>query len=601
MFRNVLITFGLIVLTWAVFGQTRNFVFINYDDPGHVTARPELRDGMSISGIRWVFTTTFVGNYIPVTGLTLLADYSLHGLDAGGYHLTNVLLHTLNGLLLFLFLLRTTGAAWPSAIVAALFLLHPLRAGSVAWISSRKDLTCGIFWMLTLHAYASYATKPHVARYALVLFTICLALLSKPMAVTLPCVLLLIDAWPLGRLSRMTEQGGSFARALGRLALEKIPFFVPVIAASTATLIIQNRSGAVSSVEQFPLTDRVANAASSYFLYIAKTVAPLDLIPIYPYDAADSWSLFAGAAALLGVAVTVLALFAVRRAPWLTSGWLWYVGTLVPVIGLIQVGAQSMADRYTYLPQIGLWIVLVWGLRTVSRENRFLQATLISAALVAIGASAAVAHAQTSRWRDSVSLWSYTVDVDPDNAIAQSLLGEAHLALNHSEEARTHLSAAIELQPDHRPALLNLAKLDVQQGNLSDALAHCRYLVELRPDDPDAHTTWASVLIRRDEPLDALRHIEVALGADPDHADALINQGAALLMLDRAQAAIAPLERAVALAPDDPAALTNLATANYVLGNLDRSLALCTRALQLDPNYEPALTLRGDLDAHPAR
>jgi protein O-mannosyl-transferase len=599
--RNIFICLALALLTWTVFGQTRHFSFINYDDPAYILQRPGLRDGLSLSGVQWAFTTAF-GNRIPVTELSYLADYSIHGLDPGGYHVTNVLLHAANGLLLFLFLARTTRAPWPSAIVAALFLVHPLRAESVAWIASRKDLTCGLFWMLTLHAYASYARNPDLPRYLFVFLAVCLALMSKPMAVTLPCVLLLLDFWPLDRFDRAVAASASARRALGRLTAEKLPLFVPVLAASASTLVIQAQSGAVSSIERFPLGDRIGNAALSYTMYVVKTVLPVDLIPIYPFDTSAMASLRVAAFAIVaaGIVLTAAVLLAARRHRWIPVGWLWYLGTLVPVIGLVQVGAQSMADRYTYLPQIGLWLAVVWTLHGVTRNVPRARIYAAGCAIIAIACFAIVAHRQTGFWRDSLTLWRYTVGVSPENAIAHSLLGEAYLEAGRDVSARNHLEQAIALQAGHRPALLNLAKLDVQDGDLESAEARCRELVAVRSDDPDAHTTWASVLLRRNRPDTAMEHLDIALAADPDHPDALINRGAALLLLGRAPDAVAPLERAIRLAPDDPAAFTNLATTNFALGRYDDARRYCAEALRIDPEYSPALNLRGDLEALPS-
>ncbi len=594
--RNVLILLGLSLLSAAVFAQTRNFEFINYDDPGNVSARPELRNGLTWPGVRWAFTTTFVGNYIPVTGLTLLADYSLHGLDAGGYHITNVLLHTLNGLLLFLFLARTTGAPWPSAVVAALFLVHPLRVESVAWISERKDLTCGLFWMLTLHAYVPYARRPRIGPYVLVFAGTCLALLSKPMAVTLPCVLFLLDFWPLERMDSAKDW-----RSASRLVLEKLPLAVPVIISAATTIAIQQESGALSSVDTLPVADRIGNALHAYFAYVATTLVPRNLIPIYPFDASvASLASPSNLAILAAIAVlTVMALRFARRAPWWPVGWFWYLGTLVPVIGFVQVGAQSTADRYTYLPQIGLLVVAVWSARSLAARVPAGRVLAAATAVAAIAGYTHLAHRQTAHWRDSVTLWSYAVGVMPANAIAQSLLGAALIDVKDPAAAREHLEAALRVQLMHRPALLNLAKLDVQDENFDAALAGCEMLIGLRPDDPAAHTTWSSILIRQHRPQEALDHIGIALDADPNYADALVNRAAALLMLGWPEDAFEAASRAIRLAPDDPAAFTNLATASLEMGRAGDARRYCAHALTLDPQYAPALTLQRDLDALP--
>jgi Flp pilus assembly protein TadD len=591
--RAVFASIGLVVLVYAVFLQTRRFEFVNYDDAGNVSGQPGLREGLSPAGVRWAFTTTLVGNYIPVTALSFLADYETHGLHPGGYHLTNVALHALTVVLLFLFLYRTTGALWTGALVAALFAVHPLRAESVAWVSSRKDLVCGVFWMLTLHAYAGYVKRPGAWRYALVFAGVCGALLSKPMAVTLPFVLLLVDVWPLQR-ARYSE-----GRRLAWLALEKAPFLAAAIAASAITVVIQQRSGAVTPVDALPLGLRAANALVSYAAYLWKTVWPADLVPMYPFPAEGIAAWRVGGAAFVLIAITVAALIAARRAPWALTGWLWYLGTLVPVIGLVQVGGQAMADRYSYLPQIGVLIVLAWGLRAIHARWPRRAPLLAMAALGTIAALATVAYRQTTHWRDSLALWSHTAAITPRSVVARSSLGEAYLQRDESESARGELGEALRLQPTHRPALQNLALVEIRQGRFDEAIALCQTLIGLRADDPDAHTVWAFALIRQERYELALAHLTTALNADPDHADALSNRGATLLLLGRPGEAVVTLERAAARAPDDAVVLTNLAAAHYALGHGEEARRYSLEALRRDPVYERALALQRALDAAP--
>lgn len=588
----VLVAFGLVLLVCGVFMQTRGFDFVNYDDAGYVTAHPELRRPLSPEGLRWAATLTY-GGYMPLTGLSFLTDAVLYGMEPGGYHLTNVALHALTAVLLFLFLYRTTGAIWASALVAALFAVHPMRAESVAWISSRKDLTCGVFWMLTLHAYTGYAKRPGVWRYALVFTGVCAALLSKPMAVTLPFVLLLLDVWPLER-ARPTDW-----RRLAWFALEKLPLFIVAIAASVITVVIQRNAGAVSSVEALPLGLRAANTVVSYAEYLWKTAWPANLVPLYPFPVEGIAAWRVGVAALLMIAVTTPVLLAARRVPWALTGWLWYLGTLVPVIGLIQVGGQSMADRYSYLAQIGVFIGLAWGVRAAIVRWSRSRPAFVTVALLAIAVSAALAYRQTSYWRDSLALWSHTVAITPRGATARASLGEAYLQLGRDQAARGEVLEALRLEPTHRSALQSLAVVEIRLGRLDEAIAACRKLVGLRADDPDAHATWAAALMRQQRYALALTHLTIALKADPDHADALSNRGAALLFLGRAAEALDPLERAAARAPDDAVVLTNLAVAHYALGHAVEARRICTEALRRDPTYEQALALQARLDAMP--
>ncbi len=585
MLRAVVVSIALAVFAGALFWQTRTFEFVNYDDQGYVSGQPQLREGFSSEGLRWAVTQTY-GGYMPLTGLSLLADAGIYGTNPGGYHLTNAMLHALVGALLFLFLWRATSALWISALVAALFAVHPLRVESVAWISSRKDLVCGLFWMLTLHAYASYAARPGFARYLLVLFGVCAAMLAKPMAVTLPCVLFLLDLWPLQR-SGVTRR---------RLALEKLPLFIPVVAISAATFVIQRDSGAVSAAGELSAGLRIANAIVAYVLYLWKTVWPVDLVPLYPFPVGGipTWQVAAASALLL--LITVAVFLARRRAPWFFVGWLWYLGTLVPVIGLVQVGAQRMADRYMYLPQIGLFIIAAWALRAVVlRLPRTMPlAALVSAAALVV--LSVVTYRQTSNWRDSLTLWSHTVALTPNSAIARSSLGEAYLEKKAWSDARRELLYALKNNPTHRPALLNLARLETRLGRFNMAIARCRVLVGQNRNDADAHTAWAAVLIRMYDYNEALAHLDIALHADPHHPEALSNTGAVFVLLNRPQEAIAPLTAALAQSPRDPVVLTNLGAAYYSLNDVAKARHYCDTALQADPAYERALALKHLLD-----
>lgn len=581
MLRAAAVSIALIVLTCGVFAQTRHFDFVNYDDQGYVTGQPELQRGFSAAGLRWALTSTF-GGYMPLTGLSFLADAGLQGIDSGAFHRTNVGFHALTAALLFLFLWRSTGALWASALVAALFAVHPLRVESVAWISSRKDLVCGLFWMLTLHAYAFYSARPGLARYALVFLGVCAAMLAKPMAVTLPCVLLLMDVWPLSRPTTSWRDR----------VLEKLPLFIPVIATSLATFLIQHDSGAVSASDTLPLRLRVANATVAYVLYLWKTLWPVDLIPLYPFpiDGIPAWQIIGSV--LILVAFTAAAVRAVRVAPWAFVGWFWYLGTLVPVIGLVQVGAQRMADRYTYLPQIGLFIVAAWALRTMAQRRALLVPVAVLASTGALIACTVVAHRQTAHWRDSLTLWSHTVAVTPESLVARSSLGEAYMTRKAWTDARRELLYALRLHPTHRPALLNLARVETRIGRLDSAILRCRVLVGQRPDDPDAHTAWAAVLIRMHDYNEALAHLDIALQVNPNHPEALSNAGAALVLLERPAEAIAPLEAALARHPRDVVVLTNLGAAHYLLSDFTKARQYCDEAVRIEPAYEQALALR---------
>ncbi len=592
--RAALISIGLVVLVFAVFWQTHAFDFINYDDTEHVSNSPEFRQGLTPAGMRWAITTTQVGNYIPLTTLSFLADYEVHGMRPGGYHLTNVVLHAASSILLFLFLWRATGAVWPSVLVAALFAIHPLRVESVAWISSRKDLLCGLCWILTLHAYAAYARRPSVLRYALVFLGVCAALLSKPMAVTLPFVLLLIDVWPLRRLQveAADERVERTPLSIVRLALEKLPLLIPAIAISAATMSVQRESGAVTTTQMLPVSWRVANAIMAYAAYLGKTIWPVDLVPLYPFPENGVPPVQVILAILILVMIAIAVAYVAHRAPWAGVGWLWYLGTLVPVIGLVQVGGQSMADRYMYLPQIGVFVIAAWALHALCmRWPGSARLVAIAATLIVI-ASAVTAYRQTRHWRDSLALWSHTVAITPNSVIARSSLGEALMQRGDLDTARRELEAALRLQPSHRATRLNLALVAIRQGRLDEAFLYCRAMTIEWPEDPDANTAWASALIHYGMFDHALDRLQIALKTNPNHVEALSNRGAALMLLGRNQEALVALQRAIERSPDDPVILTNLAAAHYALGNLAEAQQFCAAALRRDPAYERALALQ---------
>src|ERR1039458_5637212 len=412
----------------AAYGQVLHFDFVTYDVPDYVTQNPHVRAGLTWAGIAWAFRSSFAGNWFPLTWLSHMLDCSLFGLDSGWHHFTNAWIHTLSTLLWFALLKRLTGARWRSALVAFLFALHPLHVESVAWVAERKDVLSGLFWVPTLWGYAAYTVRPGPVRYMLTLCLFCLGLVAKPMLVTLPVVLLLLDRWPLRR---------------GTKILEKIPFFAASIAVSVVTYLVHQEVGATASFSLIPAVVRFENSLVSYAAYFLQTLWPADLAVFYPYPLGS----LVVPAAIAGIAlatVTVLVIRVFPRRPYLAIGWLWYLITLVPVIGLIQVGAQARADRYTYIPMIGLAISLVWGVSEASERWPRIQMALAAALCLAC---LTVTWLQVRYWRDSIPLYQHAIEVTSGNYVARFNLASVLETRGELAEAVTQLRETVRIRP----------------------------------------------------------------------------------------------------------------------------------------------------------
>jgi len=516
-----------------------------------VTDHVQVRQGLSLENLKWAMTSTEAGFWHPVTWLSLMLDYQFFGLNPGGYHFTNLLLHLANTLLLFLVFASMTGAVWRSALVAALFAVHSLHVESVAWIAERKDVLCGLFWILALGAYARYAERPSWTRYVAVFVTLLLGLASKAMAVTLPFVLLLLDIWPLGRL-RLTEAGRGRVRGspiilnegqdsaldgesprwfsptpIGWLILEKVPLVALSAAVGILTWMAETKIGALKTVAEFPIAVRVGNAVVSYVRYIGKMFWPADLAVIYPHPGAWPWVSVTLAAIVL-VMITIFALKFRRRAPYLAVGWFWYLGTLVPVIGLVQIGSHAMADRYTYIPLIGLFIMIVWGMADMFAPWR------LGRALVAIGGLAIVlalippARAQVAYWKDAEHLFRRTVAVTERNYLAHNNLGAALARKGNVDEALMHYREALAIQPRYPEALFNAGSALAVKGRYAEAETYYRTALEIHPVLAEAHNNLAIALAMQGKMHDAISHFRTALRLRPDYAEAKKNLALAL-------------------------------------------------------------------------
>ena len=508
----------LALLTWIVFGQTLWHDFINYDDPRYVYQNTKITSGLNIAGIAWAFTHIHSENWHPLTTITHMLDCSLYGLKAGGHHFTNVLLHTVAVVLLFLVLQQMTGALWKSAFVAAVFAIHPLHVESVAWVAERKDVLSSVFFMVTLLAYVHYARAPSTWRYLMVAFVFALGLMSKPMLVTVPFVLLLLDYWPLGRITDRRSHPG---HQLLSLLVEKIPLIALSVISSVVTFVVQR--GAIGWTEQLPMLARVNNALVSYVIYVRQMVWPTNLAVFYPHpeNRLSPWEISLALAVLIGM--TVAAVILRKKAPYFITGWFWYLGMLVPVIGLVQVGWQGHADRYTYLPQIGLYIAGTWAFADLTASWRRGRVLLSAAALLVVAALGYTASIQTSHWRNSETLFTHALAVTKHNDVAENNLGIIFLQNGKLDDAISRLQAAIDLRPENGPSHNNLAKALLQKGRVAEAMVHYRKFLEIEPENVEARNILGTALIQQGRIREAIEQWQDALAIEPENGNAASN------------------------------------------------------------------------------
>jgi tetratricopeptide (TPR) repeat protein len=608
----------LVVATLAVYAEVKNHQFVNYDDGLFVTDNPTVQGGLTRYGLIGAFTSTCAGLWHPLTMLSHMLDCQLFGLHPGGHHLTSLLFHIANTLLLFLWLQRTTGALGPSFLVAALFALHPLHVESVAWVAERKDVLSTFFWLLTMWAYVWYVEVPGLGRYLLTLVCFILGLMAKPMLVTLPFVLLLLDYWPLHRwrLNRSaavspskgpprvspdskTHRGVSSKR----LAWEKAPLFALAALFSIVTFFAEKEVGAVTSLQDLAFTSRLANAMVAYVGYLGQMFWPAHLGVLYPLPGHNLPIWQALAAGLALAVLTLLALQQARRHPYLLVGWLWYLGTLLPVIGLVQVGKQAMADRYTYVPFIGLFIVVVWGMADLGARWRVPRFLLPVGAGVVLSALMICTWVQVSYWRDSISLFEHTLKVTGSNPLSQSNLGFALAAQGKMDQAIAHYAEALRLNPDLAKTHNILGAALAAQGKMDQAMAQYAEALRLQPDLAEAHNNLGLALAAQGKMDQAMAQYAEALRLKPDLAKAHNNLGLALAAQGKMDQAVAQYAEALRLKPDYAEAHNSLGLALAAQGKMDEAVAQYAEALRLKPDYAEvhnnlglALAAQGEMD-----
>jgi len=587
------ISIFLIALTWAVFGQTGNYQFVNYDDPLYVLDNAHVRAGLTWRGIAWAFTHVHSQNWHPLTTMSHMLDCQLFGLNPGAHHLVNVFFHSIAAVLLFILLAQITNRIWASAFVAAVFAIHPLRVESVAWIAERKDVLSGVFFMLTLLAYFRWTRKQTVGRYLAMSILFACGLMSKPMLITTPIILLLLDYWPLNR-SQKSEVTGQRS-TIGKLIWEKAPLFALSIGSCFATLWAQNF--ALGSTQFLPLQWRVTNALFSYFEYVRQMFWPVDLIPFYvhPENRLEIWRLLTAAISL--IALTAIVIVRRRQNPYLLVGWLWYLVMLIPVIGIVQVGLQGHADRYTYLPQIGLDIALVWLIWDLTKSclprrsasakaGRPQKIILSAAAAIVLITLSSLSWKQTTHWRDTEALWRHTLAVTPDSDVAHAGLGGILFVRGQIDESIDHYERALRLRDGNVAAHFGLGRALAAKQKTDPAIFHFQKALSIQPDNIGASNDLGVMFASKGEIREAISAWEQSLSFDPDNADAANNIAwvratATDPDLRDGREALELAQRALRSGGENPVALRTLAAAQAENGQLAEAIATCRRGEEL--------------------
>ena len=641
------LTLATIAVYLRVFGN--GYVF---DDRPYLLDNPHVQAGITWASIKWAFTSTYCANWHPITWLSTMMDCQLFGLQPWGHHLTNLLIHVANTILLLLLLNRMTsrlsskqasrldstqvGSFWKSSFVAAMFALHPLHVESVAWVAERKDVLSTFFGLIAIWAYVKYAEKPGVARYSLVFLLFALGLMAKPMLVTMPIILLLMDYWPLRR---------SWSR---NLILEKVPLLMLSAGSSFMTYLAQQQSGALMNLARYPLGMRLINALVSYVRYIGKMFWPKGLAAFYPYNPIPIWEIAGACLILAAISITV---FKTRKSrPYLAWGWLWYLITLIPVIGLVQVGDQSMADRYTYIPLIGLFVMIAWSAERLSGR------ALASAAVLTLGALMVCTFLQVGYWKNDITLFSHAAAVTKNNAVAHNDLGlvlagqgklkesvehlskaleinpryaDAHvnmantlILMGRKDEVMEHYFKALDIRPGHAKALLGMANLQAEKGsvdaaitayyeilkshpddaevhynlglvlhvkgNASEAISHCRKALEINPRFTQAHRNLGFILAEQGKTREAVKQLQTAIAIDPKYAEPHLDLGRIMLVQRKLDDAISQFKTAIAIKPDYADAHCNLGVALEAKGMIDEAIMEYRAAIRLQPDLVPA-------------
>jgi protein O-mannosyl-transferase len=579
LWQNAAVCLFLALAVWAVFGQTIGFAFVNYDDNLNVYENGVVAQGLNLKSVGWAFAHAQTSNWIPLTTLSHMLDCQLFGLHAAGHHLVNVLWHAAAAALLFLLLREMTGALWRSAFVAALFAIHPLRAESVAWVSERKDVLSGFFFMLTIWAYVRYSRRPSRRGYLAVMVIFAIGLLSKIMLVTLPGVLLLLDYWPLDRL----YDRGQFLR----LVKEKIPLLALALGACVVSVMVPGLL--VTGDARLPLSARLADALVSSVIYVRQMVFPAGLAIPYPNppNGWPGWEIVV--ATLLLAAISAGALAFRKKRPYLLVGWFWYLVMLIPVAGIVPISLWAVhADRYTYLPEIGLAIAGSWAVADWSARREYRRAVLAGLMAVVICALMYGASRQTAYWRDSETLWTHSITQDPSNSVAFCNLGSALSHKGETKEAIRQYERALQINPGYAIAHCNLGNAFARLGKMDQAVAQYRKALDINPDYAEARSNLGNALVRTGKMEEAFAQFQKALDIWPDYAEARFSVGAALAQAGRDKEAIAQYRKALDIWPDYAEARFNLGFTLAKIGQYEEAIGQYRKALEINPRYEEA-------------
>jgi tetratricopeptide (TPR) repeat protein len=626
-YSNLAVWIGLflIVITFATYWPVMHYGFVNFDDNAYISENPYVRAGLTIEGVSWAFTNTYANFWHPLTWLSLILDTEFYGFTPRGYHLTNLLLHAANALVLFVIFSRMTGNLWRSGFIAALFALHPLHVESVAWVAQRKDVLSTFLWLLTLWSYIRYVECPAPNRYLLVLLFFILGLMAKPMLITLPFVLLLLDYWPLGRTKFWQPDGHQDPEQvlpIIRLIWEKIPLFILTAGVSIVAFFAQHGGGAVVSLSEYPLSIRIGNVLVSYAAYMGKMIWPRNMTVFYPHPTSlPGWQI-AGAVVLLS-AITIFTIKNLRKRPYLSVGWLWYIGTLVPVIGLVKVGSFAMADRYTYITLIGLFIMVAWGVPETLAKWRHHQTGLAVATTIVLAVLVSNTRLQLRYWDNGINLFNHALAVTSGNYIAHNNLGVLLAREGRESEAMFHYTEALRIKPDSSEAHNNFGDILAKRGRLNEAIIHFFEAIKIDPNDATAHYNLGVSLARLGRIDEALTYYIKVLKINPQDAAAHNKLGKAFIQKGDGKIAISHFQEAVRIMPgnekfqndlnrtvaiqeeiakeiasllealkidfQNPALHAKLADLYYINGNTNGAITQYQVALSLQPGFIPAL------------
>jgi tetratricopeptide (TPR) repeat protein len=569
---RTIIYIGIVAITLIAYEPIRNNGFVSYDDPRYITANPDIKAGITWQSFGRAFTQPHYYMWHPLTTLVNMLNYELFGMNAVGHHIVSLLLHIISALLLFRIFSDMTGAIWASAFVAAVFAVHPVQVESVAWAAELKTATSGLFWLLTMVVYIRYTNQPRTGRYLLLQLVFGLCILTKPTVVTLPFVLLLLDYWPLGRVK------------WGRSIIEKIPLLVMSAILSAITFVASQRGGAVASLERIPLDFRIANMFISYMRYIGKAIWPSRLAVFYPPLPSNLPETTAVVCASLFILMTALSIYIGRRKRYIVVGWLWYVGALVPTIGLVQAGAQAMANRYMYIPILGLLIIIAWAVRDIIADRPRWKIIPAVLAVAALSSAIILTRMQVRHWQNSMTLFEYALQVSENNAVAENSYGCALFEAGRDSEAVLHLSNAVRISPIFSEARNNLGKVFLKQGKLNEAIACFNELINRKKDSAEVNYNLAVALSIQKKYDAAAKYFARTLVLDPKYLDVHSKMGAVLLAAGRADEAIPHLNEALQINPEQVEVYVKLGTAYTLFGKYELAIQNWTRAVELEPN-----------------